>query len=147
MTAAITLWEAYLIETPLAKGLDADRLLAYVVAGDRKELNAFDDTFDYDDLIESYKKDPETIETAIKSGYTVKFISIHGIKRLVRLKFGLIENEDYVVQNEEKLIGIPLNEEQLHMLKEFLSPQWHVDVNEEKQGSYEVNVAHVINVN
>lgn len=146
MAVAITLWEAYLIETPLAKGMSASTLLGYLQKNDSQSIHSFDDTFDYADLISAYKKNPTKIEEAIQSGYTIKFVSIYGIKRLLHLKFGLGEGKDYEMK-KDKLIGIPLNEEQLGIFKELLSPNWHVSSKEMGRDSYLVDVLHITTVN
>ncbi len=145
MAVSITLWEAYLIETPLAKGMSSSTLLGHVKQGNSQAINSFDNTFDYSDLIEAYQKDPEKIEEAIHSGYTIKFVSINGIKRLLHLKFNLEEGKDYAME-DEKLTNILLDEKQFKVFKKILSPNWHVDRTQMEQGYYNVNVAHLTTV-
>lgn len=138
---AITLMEAYLLETPLSKGMSKQELISLIEQGNSEKLNSFDDTFDYANLINAYEKSPSTIKNAINSGYTIKFISINGINRIIQLKFGLKEGIDYELRLD-KVIGIPLTKEELSTFKQILSPQWHIITHEKDKDAYEVDVLH-----
>lgn len=141
MTAAITLMEAYLIETPISKGMKPERLLKHVRAGDVAEIQAVDEKLSYEDLHAAYEADPERLTAAMTTGYTIKFVSLTGIERLARLKFGLAAGNDYTIQ-EDRIIGMPLSENELAALKQILSPNWHVCSEKTVGGQYQVDILH-----
>lgn len=147
MTVAITLMESYMIETLLAKGMSKSELIANIQNQDSANLNAYDDTFDYAELIAASKKEPKRIEQAIQTGYTIKYISKFGINRLLQLKFGLQEGTDYRM-DDAKFFGISLNEEQFNEFTTLLSAHWHI-VNQEKnaQGKYQFDILHATEYN
>lgn len=125
MTVRISMWEAYLIETIHSKGMPNSEVLTHVKNGDSEALNSFDDTFDYGDLVEAYKKDSATIEEALLSGYKVKFVTKPGVKRLIGLKFGFEEGVDYQII-DDKFVNLRFNQDQLANFETMLSPNWQI---------------------
>src|SRR5699024_5252681 len=123
MTVALTLMEAYLIETPLAKGMNKEVLLNHLQAGEADALDEFVGQFDYEDLVQAYRNKKEVITNAIQSGYKIKFVSIDGIRRLLELKFDLNAETDFKM-HEDKVIGIPLKEAQFLEFENMLSSNW-----------------------
>jgi hypothetical protein len=146
MTASISLWEAYLIETLRSKGMSATTLIAYLKKEDSESLNAFDDSYDYTDLINASKKDLANIEQAITSNYTIKYVSVYGIKNLLGLKFDLYEGEDYKMDNT-KFYGIQLPSEQIETLETMLTFQWRLVNRQTVEGDLiQVDIVHVAEV-
>lgn len=125
MTVKITLWESYLIEALRSKGMPTEELLTHIKNQNHEALVAFDDTFDYTELVNIYKNDPDRIEQAIESGYQVKFVTQPGVKRLLNLKFGFEEGTDFKIEGES-FVGVNINEEQLVTFKQMLSPNWQI---------------------
>src|SRR5699024_9586508 len=66
MNASITLMEAYMIETLLEKGMEVSTIIKNVKKGDVEDLNAFDGSFDYGDLLQAYHKDSQNMKQAIE---------------------------------------------------------------------------------
>ena len=141
MTVAITLMEAYLIETPLAAGMSKESLLKHLQQGEAETLNKFVGQLDYHELIEGFHEREAVITEAIQSGYTIKFVSIAGIERLLELKFNIYGGKDFEV-HENMVIGIPFNNAQLTDFEKMLSPNWKVYTTEREEGTYKVNVVH-----
>lgn len=125
MTVKISLWEAYLIETLRSNGMPTVELIDHLKQENKQALTAFDDTFDYSELVDIYKEDPNRIEQAINLGYQVKFVTQPGVKRLLQLKFGFEEGKDFNLENNI-FVNLRLTEEQLTIFKQILSPNWEI---------------------
>lgn len=126
MAVSITLMEAYMIETLRSKGMSPEDLVQAIQTNDIHALLAIDDSFDYTDLIETAKKDLERIQTAIMSGYTIKFVSKNGIKRLLNVKFGLESGKNYDIEGA-KFSNIHLEEDAFKTFQTMLSPNWRIE--------------------
>lgn len=135
MTAKITLWESYLIETLRSKGMPSTELLNHLKNEDRQALVSFDDTFDYSELVDIHKSEPVRIEQAIETGYQVKFVTQPGVKRLMNLKFGFEEGKDFKIEGES-FVNLHFTEEQLATFKQILSPNWQIV--EKENGEVEI---------
>lgn len=143
MTASITLMEAYMIETLLQKGMEVPTIIKKLKKGDVEDLNTFDGSFDYDDLLQAYHKDPENMKQAIEGDYKIKFISVYGIKQLLQLKYDLNEEKDYKREGN-KFLFIPLDEVQLKSFHTLLSPHWKIErVGNNEAGKQKVHVLHM----
>ncbi|WP_042143636.1 hypothetical protein [Paucisalibacillus sp. EB02] len=125
MTASISLWETYLIETLRSKGMSSANLLEHLKNEDSKGLNELDDSYDYTELISASKKDFSNLEQAITSDYTIKYVSVYGIKNLLGLKFGLHEGQDYQME-DTKFYGVSLPSGQVKTLETMLIHQWRL---------------------
>lgn len=141
MITSITLMEAYLIETPQSKGMRPGKLLEHLRASNVEGLQKIDDEMAYEDLLVAYEVDPERITKAILTGYTIKFVSLYGIERLLRLKFNLVAGTDYTM-HEDSIAGILLQKSELTILEEVLSPNWRVKYKKSANGRYKVDVLH-----
>ncbi|SES66016.1 hypothetical protein SAMN05216389_101290 [Oceanobacillus limi] len=142
MTTAISLWETYMIETLIAKGMARETLITTIKNEDVEALNNFDDSFDYADLIEASKKAPGNIEQAIESGYTIKYVSKFGIKRLLGLKFSLQEGTDYQME-DATFYNVRVTEDQLSTLKQMLANHWKVEHVRTDEDDHFVHIIHV----
>lgn len=62
---------------------------------------------------------------AVREGYEFGFLHTNGLKKLLRFRFRLIENEDYV-QEGASLKGLELTREQAETLHTLIYRQWNV---------------------
>ncbi|WP_416147273.1 hypothetical protein ACM26V_13705 [Salipaludibacillus sp. HK11] len=129
MTVAISQWDAFMIETLVSKGTSREELLEYVIKEDINTLANIDQSFDYNDLIQSVKKNETVYKIAMLEGYTIKFLTKLGVKKILSLKFNLEEGRDYQLaeNNFESLI---LTNKQLRQLRTLLSTNWTVIEND-----------------
>lgn len=123
MTASVTLMEAYMIETLLAAGMSKADLIEAVKTEDIEAILEVDDSYDYLALIHDAKEKPHQIEEAIESGYTIKFISVYGIERLLKIKFGLDSGTDYTME-ENSFSNLTLKQDDFLLFEKMLSPNW-----------------------
>lgn len=122
---ALSQWEAFMVETLLAKGMERQTLINLLKAKDAETLNNFDDTFDYHELITAAETAFDNLTQAVQVGYTIKFVSKFGIKRLLGLKYGLEEGIDYQMA-DDRFDNLTLTAPQLAEFKAMLSPNWKV---------------------
>lgn len=139
LVATVSLMVAYLIESPLAKGMERQTLLTYVQQEKAAELNEYVGRFEYKDLIEAYNKNPQNIKSAILSGYHVKFVTLGGVKNLLGMKFALEEEKDFEVV-DDKVLDIPLTKAQFAVVEEMLSSNWELESTADSNGGFSVNI-------
>lgn len=139
MIAKVSLMVAYLIESPLAKGMERQTLLEYVQQEKAAELNDFVRRFEYNDLIEAYKENPENITSAIQSGYQVKFVTLGGVKNLLGMKFALEEEKDFEA-TKDSVLNIPLTKNQFAIVREMLSSNWELQTTLTDNGNFFVDI-------
>lgn len=140
-TPALSLWEAYQVETLRSKGLDNDTLLQALKEKDLKALVKVDDSFDYQDLIDAADGNMETFQQAIQSGYTIKYLSIYGIKNLLKLKYDLEAGKDYEM-SETQFDGLDLNKDQISEFQTLASSQWRVVEQQDDDGKPTFSIRH-----
>lgn len=122
----ISLPVVYKIETVRSNGVSNQELLAKVESGDVSSWSEYNSNFDFNELVELYKQDPEQFKSIIENGYTVKFVTLPGVKNILKLKFGLLEDQDYT-STEKGITGLRVNEEQYAVLKQMLSKNWKLE--------------------
>ena len=125
MTIPLSQWEAFMIETLRHSGVSGEDIMRGLKENDVSQFKAFDTTFDYQDLLTSWTADSERIKEAIINGYQVKFLSVYGIKRLLKLMFSLEDPENYTVE-ENQFVKVPLADQQLDTVRTLLSPNWSI---------------------
>ncbi|MBB6444051.1 hypothetical protein [Bacillus benzoevorans] len=122
----ISLPVVYKIETVRSKGVSNQELLAKLESGDVSSWSDYNSNFDFSELVELYQKDPEQFKSMIEIGYAVKFVTLPGIKNILKLKFGLLEEQDYE-STETGITGLQVNDEQYAAIKQMLSKNWKIE--------------------
>ncbi|TDQ37682.1 hypothetical protein [Aureibacillus halotolerans] len=128
-------WEAFMVETLRAKGLQDDVLLDALANGDTRPLEAVSDAFDFSDLVDAFKEDRERITASIREEYQVKFLTKPGVTRLLKLRFGLRLGESYE-ETEAGVINVPLSTEQVESFQTLLSSNWTLRLSSD--GHYDI---------
>lgn len=123
----ISQMDAFLIETVRANGVSNQGLWQQVKEGDVNDWEIFNSKLDFTGLVNLYQRGPEVFSSILVDGYTLKFVTIKGIQKLLKLKFD-IEADTDSQQTEYGLASIPLTKEQLAEFKEMLSPNWIVHI-------------------
>jgi len=134
---AISLMEAYLIEILRANGVTSEKLEESVLKKDIVSWNKLHTNFDFQILIDLHEKDARTFHYIIHNGYQVKFITMNGLKNLLKLKFD-ITGEEYEL-TEQGISKLIVNESTLFTIKQMVSPNWKVQ-EKELGGKYEVSI-------
>lgn len=138
---ALSLWEAYQLETLRSNGLDNTSLLTALEKKDQKTFLEIDDSFDYEDLLAAADGQLDLFKEALHSGYRIKFLTKFGIKNLVKLKYGLEANKDYTME-DTRFDNLYLSKNQLEEVRLLVSPHWHVFEKKDEKGSFVVTIKH-----
>lgn len=120
----ISLMEAYLIETVRASGVTNEELVEQVSKKDVTAWENLNENWDYTTLIDLQEKHPDAFKSIIQDGYQVKFITINGLKNLLRLKFNITEEEYELTAHG--IEDLSVDEDTLSKIKLMLSPNWKV---------------------
>lgn len=119
-------WETMLLEAARAHGF-VDEEIIHKLRTDNRE--AFQEVeggkFDFTHLFDLAKNDPETIESAIREGYQIKFTTFNGIKFLLNKRYDLQPERDYQV-NGDTLDLVRIKVDALEWLRLAISKNWRI---------------------
>ncbi|MER2260946.1 MAG: hypothetical protein ABS934_02950 [Psychrobacillus sp.] len=121
----LTMKEAVLLESLRSNGVSNQELL------NKLDGRSWEETFstEYETLLNIYLQDKEHFIELLEDGYSVKFITLNGLKNLLKMKFNKLEDQDYkIVDNTFELLE--LNQQQLNTLRQLLSVNWVVEEHE-----------------
>lgn len=77
---------------------------------------------------------------AVTDGYKITFNTRNGLKYLLNVKFGVVAETDFAVE-EEAYHGLTLTREQLEWLRASLAGNWRVvDLDEEADGRQAIRI-------
>ncbi|MFA1821629.1 hypothetical protein ACDX78_15850 [Virgibacillus oceani] len=122
----ISLMEAYLIETVRASGITNQELEEHVSKKDVTPWEDLNQNLQFQALIDLQEKDPVAFHSIIRDGYQVKFVTMNGLKNLLKLKFDITETE--YEPTEKGITKLVVDVETLSNIKQVLSPNWKVQV-------------------
>lgn len=119
---AISLMEAYIIETLKAHPYTYEEVASYLKQGN---LEVFSKDYDYDFTLlqKLYTTDEVAFKDAYTERYTVKYVTINGLVGLLRMRFGI---EDGITKHETSVTGIEVNAEVEEEIRYMLSSNWNV---------------------
>ncbi|MCT1903065.1 hypothetical protein [Oceanobacillus sojae] len=126
----ISQMEAYIIETLRVNGITNEEIIHEVKEKDVSKWKQIHEKYDYEQLITLAEKDFEAFKQIINAGYAVKFVTVGGLERLLRLKFQKEPGEDYQ-KLETGVKGLKLDAASLHELEQMLSLNWKVEKDEQ----------------
>ncbi|MFA9560022.1 hypothetical protein ACERII_22160 [Evansella sp. AB-rgal1] len=129
MTAHISQWEAFMLETLVSKGISSTDLLFFLQTKDVAAIEVYDTSFEYEDLLTAYETDTENITKAVLEGYSVKFLTKLGVKKLLSLKFDLEEGTGYQV-NGNVFEDVSISNSKQELLRVILSSNWKLEKEE-----------------
>lgn len=75
------------------------------------------------------------LQSVFRDGYQIKFVTVNGLKNLLRIKFGKEAGRDFT-ETEEGLVGIVLTDEEAAAVRQMLSPNCLFE--EETEGTFRV---------
>ncbi|MED1864530.1 hypothetical protein P4V41_13770 [Fictibacillus nanhaiensis] len=112
-----------LMESAIAGGVSGERLLEVIETKDYEAVrHVGKEESSWAFFFEFAEQNRETIVSAIRTGYTFKFITIRGLLNLLQTKYKLKENEDFLMN--ESGIDMNLSDEQLDFLRSRIPSQW-----------------------
>ncbi|WP_062105476.1 hypothetical protein [Bacillus niameyensis] len=116
----ITLPAAYMIETLRSKGITNEQLLTQINNRDISPWKNVSEHFDFNELIKLADQDQNAFKSIVLQGYSIKFVTIRGLQNLLRLKFDIVEDRDYLV-TDKGISELQIENSQLAVLKQMLS--------------------------
>ncbi|MFJ7933986.1 hypothetical protein [Sporosarcina sp. NPDC096371] len=119
-TNRISLPTAYMIETLRSHGITDQELLHQIDERDVTPWDRLDSRFDFTHLVELADSDQDLFKSIILDGYTIKFVTLNGVKTLLQLKFDKLIERDYQL-TETGISGLYLEKHELIKLEQLLS--------------------------
>ncbi|TQR20371.1 hypothetical protein [Psychrobacillus vulpis] len=119
----ISMMDAFLIETLRSNGISNDEILTKL---EQKDLRTWENEYPnnrFSVLITLFEEDQTKFKSILMDGYSVKFITMNGLKNLLKLKFEKIDDRDYQL-HENGIECLEIDEQQLSSLKQLLSINW-----------------------
>ena len=117
----LSLMEAYIIESLKTKFIyeEVEQQLA------KGDLSAFTDlNFDLSLLQQLFETNPDGLKEAYTHSYSVKFLTINGLKNILRLRFGITE-ENYELR-EFGVYGVKVDADTEKEIASILSSNWKI---------------------
>lgn len=133
----ISLMDAYLIETVRSNGISNDELIQKTLNKDQNAWKEILPKLNFERLVE-IAEDEEIFKSIIEDGYKIKFVTMNGLKNLLKLKFQIDESKYHQIENG--LLDLDINEDQLAGIKQFLSDNWQIHEIERNQSTVKVNI-------
>lgn len=128
----ISLMDAYMIETLRSNGISNDEIINFLEKKDVSSWGNFNPDFEFDGLIKLYEQNKSRFNSVLTDGYTVKFLTINGLKNLLKMKFNKIAEENYIL-SETGIQRLEIDADHLPTLAQLLSINWtieeHTDTN------------------
>lgn len=122
---AISMMEAYGIELLKANGITYEQLSQQFSENNTAILK--EESFDFSVLKALFDADQQAFAQAYAGNYSVKFLTINGLRNILRMRFG-IEPEAYeTLEAGNGLSGVPATEEIEKQLRNFMSSNWKVE--------------------
>lgn len=138
----ITLMNAYTIEQLLAQGIQKDSLIQALKSKNLEQLKSFDSRIDYTYLLQSFDKNSETLENAIKNNYTVTYLTKGGLKNLLQIKYGFKEQQDFSL-SEFRLDDLTVTTAQLGEISILVGSVWNIQpLKDNKNGTHTISIIH-----
>lgn len=143
-TPTITLMDAYMMETLFSKDIQKEDFLHTMKERKLDKYMYFDDSFDYSELNSSVKDKEDLFEDAIKKNqYTISYLTIGGLKNLLNIKYGFVEEKDYILY-DQKLENLTVNHKQLKEITALVKSAWRViESGKKSDDSMTISISHV----
>lgn len=119
----ISLMDAYLIETLRNNDISNEEIIKQVKNGSVEQWQELHEHFDFKELLKFANKDIELFQEILTQGYKVKFVTFNGLKNLLRILFGKVQDTDYDIL-EKGISNLTLDKEQIERVKQMLSSNW-----------------------
>ncbi|MBP2001858.1 hypothetical protein J2Z69_002914 [Paenibacillus shirakamiensis] len=126
--ARLSMPESRVLEEALRTGIPATALMEMSRKGDFSGLPRDEDgdkDSGWEGLIAFAVQQPKLFRQALQEGYTIKFVTVGGLRTLLLMKWGLQPNQDYdMVENQ--FLGVKLRTEEATELQQLVAVPWKV---------------------
>lgn len=128
----ISMMDAYMIEALRSNNISNDDILTSLEKKDISDWENIKPKFDFNELTKLYELDKNTFKSVLQDGYTVKFLTMNGLKNLLHMKFNKIAEQDYQV-SDTGIEQLEIDVQSFTALEQLLSINWiikeHTDLN------------------
>ena len=122
---AISMMEAYGIELLKANGITYEQV-AQQFSKNNTAL-PIEESFDFAVLKTLFDADQQAFEQAYTGNYSVKFLTINGLRNILRMRFGIQVDAYETLEAGNGLSGVPATAETEQQLRKFVSSNWKVE--------------------
>lgn len=128
----ISLMDAYMIETLRSSGISNEEIVMLFEKKDISSLDHISPKFNFNNLLKLYEHDKDTFKSVLQDGYTVKFLTMNGLKNLLQMKFNKVAEQDYQI-SDTGILNLEIDVQSIPALEQLLSINWvikeHTDTN------------------
>ncbi|MER1958401.1 MAG: hypothetical protein ABS942_13555 [Solibacillus sp.] len=121
----ISMVEAYGIELLKSNGISYEQV-SQQFSENKIDLQ-IEENFDFAVLKTLFDTDGKAFEQAYAGNYTVKFLTINGLRNLLRMRFGIQVDVYETLEAGNGLSGVPATAETEQQLRLLVSSNWKVD--------------------
>ena len=122
---AISMMEAYGFELLKANGITYEQV-AHQFSKNNTAL-LIEEDFDFAVLKALFDADQQAFEQAYAGNYSVKFLTINGLRNILRMRFGIQVDAYETLEAGNGLSGVPATAETEQQLRKFVSSNWKVE--------------------
>lgn len=122
----ISMMDAYMIEALRSNNILDAEILTLLEKKDMSSLENIKPKFDFNELIKLYENDKSQFKSVLMDGYTVKFLTMNGLKNLLKTKFNKIPEQDYET-SETGIHHLEIESHSFPALQQLLSINWVIE--------------------
>ncbi|MFJ8066886.1 hypothetical protein ACIQYS_20120 [Psychrobacillus sp. NPDC096426] len=122
----ISMMDAYMIEALRTNNIPNDDILTLLEKKDISSWENIKPKFDFNELIKLYEQDKSGFKSVLVDGYTVKFLTMNGLKNLLKMKFDKIAEQDYEI-SDTGIHHLEIETENFAALQQLLSINWIIE--------------------
>lgn len=119
----ISMMDAYMIEVLRSNGISNEEILDRLERKDSSDWENLKPKFDFNELIKLFEQDKNSFRSVLADGYTVKFLTMNGLKNLLKMKFNKIAGQDYEI-SDTGIHHLAIESQNFPALQQLLSINW-----------------------
>lgn len=140
-TIRLSMPVAFFIENCLTSGLPLETIIDSIK---QQQFSVFKDNvqdrkMDFNERYQVAEQLGEDWETAIKSGYELKWLHMNGLKKLLNFRFNKVADTDYL-QDGYVISSLSLNHFEYEILSSMVNSQWNVISDDTTKGRYRIEL-------
>ncbi len=119
----ISMMDAYMIEVLRSNGISNEEILDRLERKDSSDWENLKPKFDFNELIKLFEQDKNGFKSVLADGYNVKFLTMNGLKNLLKMKFNKIAGQDYEI-SDTGIHHLAIESQNFPALQQLLSINW-----------------------
>lgn len=124
---AISMMEAYGIELLKAHALSFEQVSEQLK--ENEITFPIDESFDFSVLKSLYDTDFDTFKQAYMDSYSIKFLTINGLRNILRMRFHIPVEQYDTLEEGNGLRNVPASEDIEQQIRTIVSSNWKVERN------------------